>query len=195
MVDTTSAVYHWEHQWYPRWLLPPDAVDSSLVESVVPADRGLVHLPWDAVDAWFEEDEQVFVHPRSPYVRVDALRSSRTVRVSLDGTVLAESTAPVLVFETGLPTRYYLPRPDVDLTHLVATDTVTECPYKGTTSQYWSMRVGHEDPDTAHTDLAWSYEFPTRQLLPVAGLVAFYNELVDLSVDGVALARPRTKFS
>ena len=131
---------------------------------------------WDALDAWFEEDEQVFVHPRNPYTRVDALRSTRTVRVELDGVVLAESSSPVLVFETGLPTRYYLNRTEVDFAHLVPTDTVTACPYKGTTSGYWSAQLG----DTIHPDLAWTYDFPTRQLLPIAGLIAFYNEKVDI---------------
>ena len=88
------------------------------------------------LDAWFEEDEQVFVHPRNPYVRVDALRSNRPVRVELEGVVLADSASPVMVFETGLPTRYYVSRTDVDFGHLIPTDTVTACPYKGTTSGY-----------------------------------------------------------
>ncbi len=142
------------------------------------------------LDAWYEEDEQVFVHPRSPYTRVDAIRSSRAVRVELDGVVLAETTSAVLVFETGLPTRYYLPRPHVRFEHLTPTATVTECPYKGTTSAYWSINVA----DTVHPDLAWSYDFPTRQLLPITGLVAFYNEKVDHIVDGNLLDRPHTPF-
>jgi uncharacterized protein (DUF427 family) len=148
--------------------------------------RGTVRFDWAALDAWFEEDEQVFVHPRSPYSRVDALRSARQVRVEIDGTVLADSASPVLVFETGLPTRYYLPRTDLRFEHLVPTDTVTACPYKGRTSAYWSARIGEE----THTDVAWSYDFPTRQLLPIAGLVAFYNERVTLVVDGQELDRP-----
>src|SRR5208283_3191086 len=105
-----------------------------------------------------EEDEQVFVHPRNPYVRVDAIRSTRRVRVELDELVLAESASPVMVFETGLPTRYYLNRTEVNFEHLRHTDTVTSCPYKGVTSDYWSVVVG----DTVHTDLAWAYDFPTR---------------------------------
>src|SRR5271165_5486964 len=86
---------------------------------------GTVRFEWAALDSWFEEDEEVFVHPRSPYVRVDALRSKRTIRVELDGVVLAESSSPVLVFETGLPTRYYLDRTDVLFENLVATQTAT----------------------------------------------------------------------
>jgi uncharacterized protein (DUF427 family) len=146
---------------------------------------------WDALGGWFEEDEEVFVHPRDPYSRVDALRSTRTVRVEVDGVVLAESSSPVMVFETGLPTRYYLNRTEVEFEHLVPSPTVTSCPYKGTTSDYWSVRVG----GVTHEDLAWSYSFPTRQLLPIAGLVSFYNEKVDVFVAGVLEERPRTHFS
>ena len=115
-----------------------------------------VRFDWDAMDAWYEEDEQVFVHPRNPYSRVDALRSTRHVRIELDGVVLAESSSPVLVFETGLPTRYYLNRTEVDFGHLVPSDTVTACPYKGVTSGYWSVRIG----DTVHKDLAWALRLP-----------------------------------
>ena len=113
------------------------------------------------------------------------------MRIELDGVVLAESRSPVMVFETGLPTRYYLNRTEVDFTHLVASDTVTACPYKGTTSGYWSVRIG----DEVHPDLAWAYDFPTRELAPIAGLVAFYNEHVDVFVDGEQLERPTTPFS
>ncbi|HWN35559.1 MAG TPA: DUF427 domain-containing protein [Pseudonocardia sp.] len=151
---------------------------------------GLARLDWAALDAWYEEDEEVFVHPRNPYARVDALRSVRRVRVERDGAVLAESACTVMVFETGLPTRYYFNRTEVNFAHLVPSDTVTACPYKGRTSAYWSIRVG----GATHPDLAWAYDFPTRQLLPIAGLVAFYNEQVDIVVDGVPLARPRTPF-
>ncbi|MGF1425701.1 DUF427 domain-containing protein [Kitasatospora sp. LaBMicrA B282] len=158
-----------------------------LDQSPIAGLSGTARFTWDALDAWFEEDEQVFVHPRNPYVRVDALRSSRTLRVEREGVVLAESTSPVLVFETGLPTRYYLDRTDVDFARLVPSDTVTACPYKGTTSGYWSARIG----DRTHPDLAWAYDFPTRQLLPIAGLVAFYNERVDLFLDGHELPRPK----
>jgi uncharacterized protein (DUF427 family) len=154
---------------------------------------GTARFEWDALDAWYEEDEQVFVHPRNPYARVDALRSHRHVRASLEGIPLAESTTPVLVFETGLPTRYYFDRTDVNFGHLVRTGTQTACPYKGVTSEYWSVRIGEQVRD-GHKDLAWTYDFPTRQLLPIAGLVAFYNERIDVDVDGVRLERPRTPF-
>lgn len=150
-----------------------------------------VRFDWDALDQWYEEDEQVFVRPRNPYTRVDAVRSSRRVRIELDGVALAESGAPVMVFETGLPTRYYLDRTDVDFTHLVPTGTLTPCPYKGRTSAYWSVRLGED----VHTEVAWAYDFPTLQVAPIAGLMAFYNEKVDVILDGQALERPVSRFS
>ena len=159
-------------------------------ESTVEGLTGMARFEWTAVDSWFEEDEEVFVHPRNPYTRVDALRSTRHVRIQLDDVVLADSPAPVMVFETGLPTRYYFNRTEVNFDHLVASDTVTSCPYKGMTSAYWSVKVG----DASYADLAWAYDFPTRQLLPIAGLVSFYNEQVDVIVDGEPLARPKTHF-
>src|SRR5260370_7686245 len=135
---------------------------------------------------WLEEDEQVFVHARAPYTRVDALRSTRSVRVELEGVVLAESSSPVMVFETGLPTRYYLNRTEVDFTHLALTNTLTAYPYKGTTSGYWTAHLG----DTSYSDIAWTYDFPTRQLLPIAGLIACYNETVATFLDALLLPRP-----
>lgn len=146
---------------------------------------------WAALDAWYEEDEQVFIHPRSPYARVDALRSARRVRIELEGVVLAEADSLVMLFETGLPPRHYLERTALRLEHLVPSETVTSCPYKGTTSRYWSVRIG----DELHPDLAWSYEFPTVELAKIAGLVAFYDEKVDTFVDGELVERPRTPFS
>jgi uncharacterized protein (DUF427 family) len=144
-----------------------------------------------SLDQWFEEEEEVFVHPRNPYTRVDALRSRRRVRIEIEGVVLADSPAPVLVFETGLPTRYYVDRGDVNFEHLVASDTRTECPYKGRTTAYWSVGAGGR----THADVAWSYAFPTRQVLPIAGLVAFLNEKLDVFIDGVEEKRPVTHMS
>jgi uncharacterized protein (DUF427 family) len=155
---------------------------------------GTARFDWAALDAWFEEDEQIFVHPRNPYARVDALRSRRSVRIERAGIVLAESDAAVLVFETGLPTRYYFDRSDVRWEHLRPSSTETACPYKGVTSAYWSFTAGGGAHDGDHADIAWSYDFPTRQLLPIAGLVAFYNEFVDVFVAGELQPRPITHF-
>ena len=104
------------------------------------------------------------------------------------GVVLAESPSPVMVFETGLPTRYYLNPTEINFDCLTPSDTVTSCPYKGTTSRYWSARIG----DTVHPDLAWACDFPARQLLPIAGLVAFYNEKTDIFLSGPRLEQPMT---
>lgn len=224
VLDTTGALYLWEWPGYPQYYIPLDDVDRGLlidegaeeqlkrgtnrlhalrvgaiarpgaarvyVSSPIEELTNTVRFDWHALDSWYEEDEEVFVHPRNPYSRVDALRSTRRVQVSLDGDVLAESASTVMVFETGLPTRYYFNRTELDFDRLVPSDTVTACPYKGKTSAYWSVQTEKR----LHTDLAWSYDFPTRQLLPIAGLVAFYNERVDLTIDGRAIPRPRTHF-
>lgn len=195
--DTTRALYLWDWPFYPQYVIPVDDADLARLEGIRhrvikdgPA-AGYLRISWGALDAWFEEDEQLFVHPRNPYTRVDAIRSTRHVRVELDGVLLAESSSPVLVFETGLPTRYYLDRTAVDFTHLTPSATVTECPYKGRTSAYWSITT----PAAAYDDLAWSYEFTTPALAPIANLVAFYNEKIDITLDGLPLERPKTHFS
>lgn len=151
----------------------------------------MMRIDWAAFDAWYEEDEQVFVHPRDPYTRVDAIRSTRPVRIELEGVVLAESSSPVMVFETGLPTRYYLNRTDVRFEHLQPSETVSSCPYKGQTTGYWSFVADEK----VHEDVAWAYDFPTAAVQPIAGLIAFYNEKVDVFLDGELLERPRTHFS
>ena len=115
------------------------------------------------------------------------------MRVELDGHLLADTTTPVLLFETGLPTRYYIDRTDVTFAELSRSDTRTACPYKGVTSDYWSLRVDGTTP-RMYQDIAWSYSFPTNQVQPIAGLVAFYNEKVDIALDGVVLPRPHTRF-
>jgi uncharacterized protein (DUF427 family) len=218
--DTQRALYVWEWPGYPQYCVPvEDLMEGILVDegragrlrpgpvrrhtlqmgsesfpgaAWVWADGapaalvGTALFQWDALDAWYEEDEQVFVHPRSPYVHIDAIRSNRSVRVEVDGAVLADAPSSVMVFETGLPTRYYVDRVYVDWSRLDPTDTVTACPYKGRTSGYWSF-AGAEG---RHQDLVWAYDFPTAQVAAIAGMVAFYNEKVDLYVDGGLLPRP-----
>ena len=207
VVDSVRAVYAWEHPSYPQYYIPLGDLRADLLASPERTSGGIrpgaaqvlgtssvgdldgtVRLAWDAFDAWFEEDEQVFVHPRNPYTRVDAMRSTRVVQVAVDGVLLAESRSPVMVFETGLPTRYYLNPTEVDFSHLLPSATVTRCPYKGTTTGYWSVRTAGQ----LHTDVAWSYGFPTSALAPIAGLVAFYNEQVDITLDGQLLDRSPT---
>ncbi|GAA2745391.1 MULTISPECIES: DUF427 domain-containing protein [Kitasatospora] len=225
VVDSVNAVMVWEHPAFPAYYFPladvrmelltasgrsshrPRLGDSRLFTVAAggriaedaawryensPAEplRDLVRFDWKAMDAWFEEDEEVFTHPRDPYTRIDILASSRTVRVELDGTVLAESRAPRLLFETGLPTRYYLPATDLRRDLLGPGTRTTHCPYKGT-AEHLSVHIG----DTWHPDIAWTYRSPFPESQKIAGLVAFYDEKVDLYVDDVLQERPRTRFS
>lgn len=145
---------------------------------------------WDTGLSWFEEALEVHVHARDPSKRVDVVPSDRHVRVEIDGEVVAESRRPHALFETTLPTRWYLPVEDVCQDLLVRSDSVSRCPYKGTAS-YLSVRVG----DTVHSDVAWTYPEPVIECPRIAGLVAFYNEKVDLVIDGTRLDRPRTPWS
>src|SRR6516165_3530007 len=146
---------------------------------------------WDEMDAWFEEDEQVFVHPRDPYTRVDTVHSSRHVRVEIDGVTLAETRRPMLLFETGLLTRYYIPKLDVRMDLLEASEYVTSCPYKGK-AEYWSVRIG----DRVFPDLVWSYSPPLPECSRIDNLVCFFNERVEaILVDGERQAVPKTPWS
>jgi uncharacterized protein (DUF427 family) len=156
-----------------------------------PPLAGLLAFQWDAVDEWWEEAERIGVHPRDPYHRCDVVRSDRHVVVRVGGEVVADSERPTLLFETGLPPRFYLPEEDVRMELLAPSDTETECPYKGTTSRYWTVAAGGERLE----DVAWAYDEPHAEVHGIGGLIAFYNEKVDLEVDGETWERPRTKFS
>jgi uncharacterized protein (DUF427 family) len=144
--------------------------------------RAAIRLDWHSMDAWFEEDEQVFTHARDPYTRVDILASSRHVRVEAEGVTIAQTTKPTLLFETGLPVRFYLPRTHVRMDLLRPTDSVTHCPYKGQ-AEYWSLSVG----DRPEPDVAWSYPAPFAESEKIAGLISFYPNKVDVYVNGVRL--------
>lgn len=225
IVDTDDALYVWESPSYPQYYVPVadvaagvlhpsattsrapglgtaghytvraggrEAVDAawSYADSPVGELRGRVRLEWGAMDAWFEEDEEVFVHPRSPTTRVQILPASRRIEVAVDGVVVARSARPFFLHETGLPRRTYLPKLDVRMDLLVPTATTSMCPYKGT-ARYWSLTT----PAREHPDIAWSYPAPFRESAPIAGLVAFYDERVDLTVDDVVRPRPATPSS
>ena len=151
---------------------------------------GYVRFDWNSID-WFEEDERIVGHPRNPYVRVDALRSHRHVRVELDGVVLADTQSPVLLFETGLPTRYYIDRTDVEFEHLHSYDT-RPCAH----TRALRPATGRSTSGTStHPDLAWTYRYPLPAVAAIAGLVAFYNEKLDIVIDDSPLPRPSTHFS
>lgn len=157
----------------------------------IPSDRdltGYVVLDWVAFDRWMDEDEDLLAHPRDPFTRIDTRRSSRHVVIEIGGRTVAESRRPTLLFETYLPTRYYLPVQDVDLEMLSPTDTRTECAYKGV-AEYWAAG------DTELRDVAWTYRHPLHDAAPVKDMIAFFNERVDVTVDGQFQQRPRTPWS
>ncbi len=222
--DTTKPLLVWEVPYYPAYYIPADDVTAALLDngrtkdsasrgfaqlfdvkvgavlkedagwrypdSPVPRLRDTVRFDWDALDEWLEEDEPVYVNPRDPYSRVDILASSRHVEVVVDGVKIADSRKPTILYETKLPPRYYLPLTDVRTDLLEASTTQTGCQYKGTAT-YWSLNVGGH----TLTDVVWTYRAPLPESQKIAGLVAFYNEKVDLYVDGELQRRPRTKYS
>jgi uncharacterized protein (DUF427 family) len=225
VADTTTPLLIWENPHYPAYYLPLPDVRQELLEpstrtehspsrgearyysihagtrrvedaawtypeSPIEELRDALRVDWDAMDAWFEEDEEVFVHPRNPHTRVDILASSRHVEVFVDGHAVAESHHPTLLFETGLPVRYYVPQVHVRRDLLVPSETTTACPYKGF-AHYWSVRTG----DGVAEDVAWSYRTPFPESQKITGLVSFYNERVDLVVDGEPQERPNSPFS
>src|SRR3954451_16543621 len=222
--DTVSASYVWEVPYYPAYYVPLADVHATLrptgehrhsprrgdgvvhdgvvgdgvaasaalvhPDSPISEIRELVRFDWTAGFEWLEEDEPVYTHPRDPYTRVDILASSRHVRVEVDGVAVADTRSPHVLFETNLPPRFYLPMSDVRLELLSPTETVTHCPYKGAAA-YWSLVL-----DTArYDDIAWCYRTPLPESQKIAGMVCFYNERVDLYVDGTLQAQPHTKFS
>jgi uncharacterized protein (DUF427 family) len=158
--------------------------------SPIEAIREFVRIEWDAMDEWLEEDEPVYTHPRDPHTRVDILASSRHVQVVVDGVTVADSHQPRILFETGLPPRFYVPLTDVRLELLTPSATETHCPYKGAAT-YWSLDVGGERYD----DFVWIYRTPLPESQKIAGLACFYNEKCELIVDGQRLEKPRTHFS
>jgi uncharacterized protein (DUF427 family) len=150
---------------------------------------GYVVLDFAAFDEWYEEDEPIAGHPRDPFHRVDVRRSARPVRIELDGDVVAETTRARLLFETSLPLRFYLPREDVRV-ELHPTSRRTYCPYKGQTSN-WSVDAGGR----RHENLAWSYDRPLPDAVAITGLVAFWDERVDVFLDGERRERPGSPIS
>ena len=160
-----------------------------------PELEGRLVLSWQPglLDRWLEEDEEVRSHARDPYKRVDALSSSRHVVVRHGGRVLADSVDPVLLFETGLPTRFYLPRADVRLDVLARGSAESHCPYKGFARSYWDLPGGGDNDPVA--GIAWSYADPYPAVIAIVDRVAFYDELVDIEVDGVPRERPQSAFS
>ena len=223
VVDTTSPLLVWEVPYYPTYYFPEADVKTELLvetgetrrspsrgeatqylvkagtgegaayayhDPKIPELAGHYALVWKTMDHWFEEDEEVYVHPRDPNTRLDILPSSRRVRVEIDGVTIADSTNASFLFETGLPVRYYVPKTDVRMDLLTPTDLATACPYKGT-ARYWSVTVDGESND----NIVWGYDTPLPESQKVGGLVAFYNEKLDIYIDEVLQERPKTMFS
>jgi uncharacterized protein (DUF427 family) len=175
-----------EDRVLPVWLFPEEEVRLDAIPADAVRRHGeLVHVDFDALDEWLEEDEPQIGHPPDPHHRIDVRRTSRHVRVSIGGRVVADTTNAKALFETGLPVRWYIPREDISA-ELERSDHRTVCAYKG--------RATHFDV-AGESAIAWTYEDPLHDGLPVKDLVAFYNERVDLEVDGEPQDRPRTQWS
>ena len=155
-----------------------------------PALEDYLSFAWGDMDAWYEEDDEVFVHARDPYHRVDVLNGSRHIRVEIDGVTVAETRRPRLLFETSLPTRYYMPLDDIRQELLVPSETMTSCPYKGD-AHYYSVKIGEK----RHQNIVWGYRFPIAACAKVEGLLCFFNEKVDIYEEGQLLERPKTPWS
>lgn len=175
-IDTDEAHLVWETGRLPRYAFP--AADVDLPSEPAPAPDGYVTVGWQEVEAWYEEDERVYVHPRDPFHRIDTFGTSRHVRVTAGGIVIAESTRTKALHETGLPVQHYFPSADVRLDLLQPSSTVTECPYKGTAS-YLQMATD----DGGDVDVAWTYTAELRREgEPVRDLIAFLRDAVDVHV-------------
>ncbi|KAG2071742.1 DUF427-domain-containing protein [Suillus decipiens] len=211
VVDTRHAKLVWEKPFYPNYFFSTSDLNPTYlressdkkergtkVYDLVVGEReardavtlyqtsdskdlaGLFKIKFSAADAWFEEDERVYVHPKDPYKRVDVLQSSRHVRVALNGVELATTNRPRLLFETGLRVRTYMPITDVRVELLMPSDTVTECPYKGV-ANYFNVQLPNGE---VHKDIVWYYRTPQPECGQMAGYVAFYDEKVDVWIDG-----------
>ena len=152
--------------------------------------QDLLTFEWHKMDAWYEEEEEIFVHARDPHKRVDVLPGSRHLKIIVGDEIVAETHQPHLLFETWLPTRYYIPRADVRMEMLQLSDLKTRCPYKGL-ARYWSVKVGGE----VFKNMVWSYENPIPECPKIKGLVCFFNEKVDIYLDGELQARPITPWT
>ncbi len=224
VVDTIEPLLVWEVPYFPAYYLPladiratlvatggtehsPSRGDAELYDiqsgsttapgaarryptSPLEELRRAVRIDWEAMDEWLEEDEPVYTHPRDPHTRVDILSSSRHVQVVVAGVTVADSDRPSILYETGLPPRYYLPLSDVRTDILRPSSSTSHCPYKGTAG-YWSIEIDGQRFD----DLVWIYRSPLPESQKIAGLACFYNEKVELIVDGRIQERPRTHFS
>jgi uncharacterized protein (DUF427 family) len=186
VVDSRRVKLLHESGRLPVWLFPEDDVRLDRIpQEAVRRRHDLVEVDFGALDRWLEEDEVQPGHPRDPYHRIDVRRTSRGVRVSVGGEPVAESNRALVLFETGLPPRWYLPREDVRA-ELRPSEHCTVCAYKGEATHF---SVGEEEA------VAWTYRDPLREVEPIRDRIAFYDERVDMEIDGEPQDRPVTQWS
>jgi uncharacterized protein (DUF427 family) len=186
VVDSRDVRMLHETNKLPVWLFPEDDVRLDLLPAeAVRRRHGLIQIDFHTLDEWLEEDEPQPGHPRDPYHRIDVRDTSRHVTVSIGGEVVADTRRAVVLFETGLPPRWYVPREDLRA-ELGPTDHRTFCPYKGHATHF---TVAGED------SVAWSYPEPLREVGPIKDRIAFYDERVDVEIDGERQERPETQWS
>jgi uncharacterized protein (DUF427 family) len=192
LVDSRRARLLHEHGRLPRFFFPEADVRLDLVPEDAVHRRdddllaGLVTVDWSAMDEWLDEDEPMLGHARDPYTRLDVRRTSRHVKVTVGGELVADSARTLVLFETGLPRRWYFPEDDVRMELLEPSDTDTICAYKGHAS-YWSIGDEH--------DVVWTYRDPDPQVAPIKGHLSFFNERAEIEVDGEIEPDLRTQWS
>jgi uncharacterized protein (DUF427 family) len=195
VVDSVNAQMLYEQHRLPVWCFPAEDVRLDVLADGAwlykdGLARGLVGIRWDAVDRWLEEDEEVIVHPRDPYHRLELRDTSRHVEVALDGEKLAASSSPLVLFETSLPARWYFAREEITAELAPNPDARTGCAYKGWASYFDVRLAGRVEPA-----LAWQYADPLAGMERIRERVCFFNERVELTVDGELQERPRTQWS
>jgi uncharacterized protein (DUF427 family) len=176
VIDTERALLLHRPGQPPTFAFPAGDVDGPATETASDAP-GYVTVPWDAVDTWYEEDEQLFGHPRNPYHRVDCLRSHRALRVEAAGTTLVDTTETMVVYETALEPRLYVD-PRFVRVELTRSQLQTYCPYKGTAT-YWNVSVD----GAVLPNVAWSYEEALPESVPLQHLVSFDDQRVSVVHD------------
>jgi uncharacterized protein (DUF427 family) len=190
VVDSERTVLVFESGRLPHYAFP--AEDVAVEAEPEPEVDGYVTVPWSAADRWLEEEQEIIVHPHDPYHRIEVLPSTRHVSVRVNGELAAESSRPRILFETGLPPRYYLPAEDVQMDLLDPARVGTGCAYKGYAS-YWDVLTEAGRVPAA----VWSYPEPLREGEPIRDLLCFFQERpeIEIAVDGAPADAPPTRWS